>query len=220
MSDAASRIEDIGIVPVIVLDDPDLAAPLADALAAGGLPCAEVTFRTPRAVEALTTMARDPRLLVGAGTVLTAGQVDAAIRAGAAYIVTPGYSREVVRACQDRGVPVIPGVATPTEIQMALQDGITLVKFFPAEAIGGPRTLSAMAAPFPGLRFIPTGGISPDNLQDYLMLPSVAAVAGTWMTSPGLISGHRWADVRRLAAEAVAAVASCRPATREIPATQ
>jgi 2-dehydro-3-deoxyphosphogluconate aldolase/(4S)-4-hydroxy-2-oxoglutarate aldolase len=220
MSDATARIEDIGIVPVIVLDDPDLAAPLADALAGGGLPCAEVTFRTPRAVEALTTMARDPRLLVGAGTVLTAGQVDAAVRAGAAYIVTPGYSREVVRACQDRGVPVIPGVATPTEIQMALQDGITLVKFFPAEAIGGPRTLSAMAAPFPGLRFIPTGGISPDNLQDYLMLPSVAAVAGTWMTSPGLISGHRWADVRRLAAEAVAAVASCRPATREIPATQ
>jgi 2-dehydro-3-deoxyphosphogluconate aldolase/(4S)-4-hydroxy-2-oxoglutarate aldolase len=220
MSDATARIEDIGIVPVIVLDDPDLAAPLADALAGGGLPCAEVTFRTPRAVEALTTMARDPRLLVGAGTVLTAGQVDAAVRAGAAYIVSPGYSREVVRACQDRGVPVIPGVATPTEIQMALQDGITLVKFFPAEAIGGPRTLSAMAAPFPGLRFIPTGGISPDNLQDYLMLPSVAAVAGTWMTSPGLISGHRWADVRRLAAEAVAAVASCRPATREIPATQ
>ena len=220
MSDATTRIEDIGIVPVIVLDDPDLAAPLADALAGGGLPCAEVTFRTPRAVEALTTMARDPRLLVGAGTVLTAGQVDAAIRAGAAYIVTPGYSREVVRACQDRSVPVIPGVATPTEIQMALQDGITLVKFFPAEAIGGPRTLSAMAAPFPGLRFIPTGGISPDNLQDYLMLPSVAAVAGTWMTSPGLISGHRWADVRRLAAEAVAAVARCRPATREIPATQ
>jgi 2-dehydro-3-deoxyphosphogluconate aldolase/(4S)-4-hydroxy-2-oxoglutarate aldolase len=220
MSDATARIEDIGIVPVIVLDDPDLAAPLADALAGGGLPCAEVTFRTPRAVEALTTMARDPRLLVGAGTVLTAGQVDAAVRAGAAYIVSPGYSREVVRACQDRGVPVIPGVATPTEIQMALQDGITLVKFFPAEAIGGPRTLSAMAAPFPGLRFIPTGGISPDNLQDYLMLPSVAAVAGTWMTSPGLISGHRWADVRRLAAEAVAAVASCRPTTREIPATQ
>jgi 2-dehydro-3-deoxyphosphogluconate aldolase/(4S)-4-hydroxy-2-oxoglutarate aldolase len=220
MSDATARIEDIGIVPVIVLDDPDLAAPLADALAGGGLPCAEVTFRTPRAVEALTTMARDPRLLVGAGTVLTAGQVDAAVRAGAAYIVSPGYSREVVRACQDRSVPVIPGVATPTEIQMALQDGITLVKFFPAEAIGGPRTLSAMAAPFPGLRFIPTGGISPDNLQDYLMLPSVAAVAGTWMTSPGLISGHRWADVRRLAAEAVAAVASCRPTTREIPATQ
>jgi 2-dehydro-3-deoxyphosphogluconate aldolase/(4S)-4-hydroxy-2-oxoglutarate aldolase len=220
MSDATARIEDIGIVPVIVLDDPDLAAPLADALAGGGLPCAEVTFRTPRAVEALTTMARDPRLLVGAGTVLTAGQVDAAVRAGAAYIVSPGYSREVVRACQDRGVPVIPGVATPTEIQMALQDGITLVKFFPAEAIGGPRTLSAMAAPFPGLRFIPTGGISPDNLQDYLMLPSVAAVAGTWMTSAGLISGHRWADVRRLAAEAVAAVASCRPTTREIPATQ
>ena len=220
MSDATTRIEDIGIVPVIVLDDPDLAAPLADALAGGGLPCAEVTFRTPRAVEALTTMARDPRLLVGAGTVLTAGQVDAAIRAGAAYIVTPGYSREVVRACQDRSVPVIPGVATPTEIQMALQDGITLVKFFPAEAIGGPRTLSAMAAPFAGLRFIPTGGISPDNLQDYLMLPSVAAVAGTWITSPGLISGHRWADVRRLAAEAVATVARCRPATREIPATQ
>jgi len=219
MNNATTRIEAIGIVPVIVLDDPELAAPLADALAAGGLPCAEVTFRTPRAVEALTTMARDPRLLVGAGTVLTAGQVDAAIRAGAAYIVTPGYSREVVRACQDRNVPVIPGVATPTEIQMALQDGITLVKFFPAEAIGGPRALSAMAAPFPGLRFIPTGGISPHNLQDYLTLPSVAAVGGSWMTSAGLISGRRWGDVRRLAAEAVSAVARCRPATRDIPAT-
>jgi 2-dehydro-3-deoxyphosphogluconate aldolase / (4S)-4-hydroxy-2-oxoglutarate aldolase len=220
MSDAITRIEDIGIVPVIVLDDPDLAAPLADALAQGGLPCAEVTFRTTRAADALQIMARDPRLLAGAGTVLTVDQVDAAIHAGATYIVTPGYSREVVRACQERNIPVIPGVATPTEIQMALQDGITLVKFFPAEAIGGTRTLSAMAAPFPGLRFIPTGGISPDNLQSYLTLPSVAAVGGSWMTSAGLISQQKWTDVSRLAAEAVAAVARCRQAARQVTTTR
>ena len=207
MTDTIARISEIGIVPVIVLDDPGLARPLADALAEGGLPCAEVTLRTPRAAEVLTVMARDPRLVAGAGTVLTVAQVDAAIDAGATYIVTPGYSRDVVRAGQDRGIPVIPGVATPTEIQMALADGITLVKFFPAEAIGGTRALSAIAAPFPMLRFIPTGGISPDNLDSYLALPSVAAVGGSWMVSPGLVSGRKWTDIRQLAAEAVAAVA-------------
>src|SRR5215469_9685950 len=219
MSDVITRITDIGIVPVIVLDDPDLAVPLAESLAGGGLPCAEVTFRTAHAAQVLTAMAGDGRLVVGAGTVLTVDQVDAAIGAGATYIVTPGYSRDVVRACQDRDVPVIPGVATPTEIQMALADGITLVKFFPAEAIGGTRALSAMAAPFPGLRFIPTGGISRVNLEDYLALPSVAAVGGSWMAPAGLISRHEWAEVTRLAAEAVATVARHRPAGREIPTT-
>jgi len=207
VTEIIARISEIGIVPVIVLDDPGLARPLADALAEGGLPCAEVTLRTPRAAEVLTVMARDPRLVAGAGTVLTVAQVDAAIDAGATYIVTPGYSRDVVRAGQDRGIPVIPGVATPTEIQMALADGITLVKFFPAEAIGGIRALSALAGPFPMLRFIPTGGISPDNLDSYLALPSVAAVGGSWMVSPGLVSGRKWTDIRQLAAEAVAAVA-------------
>jgi len=210
MTRTISQIEDIGIVPVIVLDDPDLARPLADALAEGGLPCAEVTFRTARAAEALKLMAQDTRLVVGAGTVLTVEQVDTAIEAGATYIVTPGYSRDVVRACQDRGIPVIPGVATPTEIQTALQDGITLVKFFPAEAIGGTRALSAMAAPFPMLRFIPTGGISPGNLESYLALPSVVAVGGSWMVPPSLVSQCEWADVSRLAAEAVAAVTKYR----------
>lgn len=207
MTDTIARISEIGIVPVIVLDDPGLARPLADALAEGGLPCAEVTLRTPRAAEVLTVMARDPRLVAGAGTVLTVAQVDAAIDAGATYIVTPGYSRDVVRAGQDRGIPVIPGVATPTEIQMALADGVTLVKFFPAEAIGGARALSAMAGPFPMLRFIPTGGISPGNLESYLALPSVAAVGGSWMVAPGLVSGRKWTDISQLAAEAVAAVA-------------
>lgn len=208
MTETIARIGDIRIIPVIVLDDPDLARPLAGALAEGGLPCAEVTFRTPRAAETLRLMAQDTRLVVGAGTILTVAQVDAAIEAGATYIVTPGYSREVVRACQGRGVPVIPGVATPTEIQMALADGITLVKFFPAEAIGGTRALSAMAAPFPMLRFIPTGGISPGNLADYLALSSVVAVGGSWMVPASLVSQHKWADVTRLAAEAVAAVAA------------
>lgn len=207
MTDTIARISEIGIVPVIVLDDPGLARPLADALAEGGLPCAEVTLRTPRAAEVLTVMARDPRLVAGAGTVLTVAQVDAAIDAGATYIVTPGYSRDVVRAGQDRGIPVIPGVATPTEIQMALADGVTLVKFFPAEAIGGARALSAMAGPFPMLRFIPTGGITPGNLESYLALPSVAAVGGSWMVAPGLVSGRKWTDISQLAAEAVAAVA-------------
>jgi 2-dehydro-3-deoxyphosphogluconate aldolase/(4S)-4-hydroxy-2-oxoglutarate aldolase len=210
MTETISRIRDIGIVPVIVLDDPDLARPLADALAEGGLPCAEVTFRTARAASALKLMAQDTRLVVGAGTVLTVEQVDAAIEAGATYIVTPGYSRNVVRACQDRGIPVIPGVATPTEIQMALADGITLVKFFPAEAIGGTRALSAMAAPFPMLRFIPTGGISSGNLADYLALPSVMAVGGSWMVPASLVSKRKWADVSHLAAEAIAAVAKYR----------
>jgi 2-dehydro-3-deoxyphosphogluconate aldolase/(4S)-4-hydroxy-2-oxoglutarate aldolase len=207
VTEIISRIGEIGIVPVIVLDDPDVARPLADALAEGGLPCAEVTFRTPRAAEALQHMAQDSRLVVGAGTVLTVEQVDIAVKAGATYIVTPGYSRDVVRACQERGIPVIPGVATPTEIQMALQDGITVVKFFPAEAVGGTRTLSAIAAPFPGLRFIPTGGISRDNLEDYLALPCVLAVGGSWMAPARLVSEQKWADVIRLAAEAVAIVA-------------
>lgn len=220
MTETISRIAGIGIVPVIVLDDPDLARPLGDALAEGGLPCAEVTFRTARAAEALKLMAQDTRLVVGAGTVLTVEQVDAAIEAGATYIVTPGYSRDVVRACQDRGIPVIPGVATPTEIQMALADGITMVKFFPAEAIGGTRALSAMAAPFPMLQFIPTGGISAGNLEDYLALPSVVAVGGSWMASASLVSGQKWADVSRLAAEAVATVARRRPAARPMPVTR
>lgn len=220
MTETIARIQDIGIVPVIVLEDPDLARPLANALVEGGLPCAEVTFRTARAADALKLMAQDTRLVVGAGTVLTVEQVDAAIEAGATYIVTPGYSRDVVRACQERDVPVIPGVATPTEIQMALRDGITLLKFFPAEAIGGTRALSAMAAPFPGLRFIPTGGISVDNLESYLALPSVVAIGGSWMVPAGLISQRRWADVSRLATEAVTAVARHRPAARQVPATQ
>jgi 2-dehydro-3-deoxyphosphogluconate aldolase/(4S)-4-hydroxy-2-oxoglutarate aldolase len=175
-----------------------------------------VTFRTPRAAEALRLMAQDTRVVVGAGTVLTVDQVDAAVTAGATYIVSPGYSRDVVRACQARGIPVIPGVATPTDIQMALQDGLTLVKFFPAEAIGGTRTLAAMAAPFPGLRFIPTGGISPENLADYLALPPVLAVGGSWMAPASLVSRQKWAKISRLATEAVAAVARHRqtPATR------
>jgi 2-dehydro-3-deoxyphosphogluconate aldolase/(4S)-4-hydroxy-2-oxoglutarate aldolase len=166
-----------------------------------------VTFRTPRAAEALAIMARDPRLLVGAGTVLTVEQVDAAVAAGAQFIVSPGYSRDVVRAAQQRGIPVIPGVATPTEIQMALADGIDVVKFFPAEAVGGTRALAAMAAPFSGLRFIPTGGISPSNLADYLALPCVAAVGGSWMAPSDLIVRSRWADITRLTAGAVAAFA-------------
>lgn len=192
------------VVPVVVLDDAGDAKPLAEALTAGGLPVAEVTFRTTAAAQALESMAGDPAMLVGAGTVISADQVDAAVAAGARFVVSPGFSSEVVRRCRERDVPVIPGVATATELIAALDAGITTVKLFPAEALGGLKTLRALAGAFPQVRFIPTGGISAANAASYLAEPSVAAVGGSWMVAPSLLTEHRWEAVTRLAAEAVA----------------
>jgi 2-dehydro-3-deoxyphosphogluconate aldolase / (4S)-4-hydroxy-2-oxoglutarate aldolase len=191
------------VVPVVVVQDAKEAWPLAEALKAGGLRCAEVTFRSAAAAEAIRAMAEDPEVVVGAGTVLQAGQLEQAVEAGARFIVTPGFSREIVRLAQDASLPVFPGVATATEIQMALDEGVDVVKFFPAEPMGGVATLKALAGPFPMVRFIPTGGITAENLSRYLELKTVLAVGGSWMVAPALLAEGRFEEVRRLAAEAV-----------------
>jgi 2-dehydro-3-deoxyphosphogluconate aldolase/(4S)-4-hydroxy-2-oxoglutarate aldolase len=170
-----------GLVPVVVIDDARSADPLGDALVAGGLPVAEVTFRTVAGVESLRRLADRGDLLVGAGTVLTPAQVDEAVRAGAAFVVSPGLSRGVVERCLEHGVLPLPGAVTAAEIQAALELGLTTVKFFPAESSGGAAAVKALSAPFTGVRFMPTGGIGPANLGEYLALPAVRAVGGSWM---------------------------------------
>jgi 2-dehydro-3-deoxyphosphogluconate aldolase/(4S)-4-hydroxy-2-oxoglutarate aldolase len=206
MSGVMERLAQVRLVPVVVLQRPEDAWPLGQALKAGGLPCAEVTFRTAAAEDAIRALAKDPDILLGAGTVLTPEQVDRAVEAGASYIVTPGFSAAVVRRCQDLGVPVFPGVATPTEIQMALEAGLDTVKFFPAETVGGIKALTAMSAPFRNLRFIPTGGITTDNLAEYLAVPSVLAVGGSWMVAADLVAAGSFEEVTRLSEAAVAIV--------------
>jgi len=195
------------IVPVVVVNDADRAAPLADALVAGGLPVAEVTLRTSAGLESIRRMAANPGLLVGAGTVLTATQVDEVADAGARFVVSPGLSRAVVERAQARGLLVLPGAVTPTEIMAALDLGLTTVKFFPAGQYGGVATLKALGEPFRGVRFVPTGGVSLDNLSEYLALPHVPAVGGTWMVKPALVDAGDFATITRLAADAVARAA-------------
>jgi len=201
---AEQIIGETRLLPVVVLEDAGGAEPLAVALTAGGLRSVEVTFRTEAAAEAIRIMAENPDLLVGAGTVLTPAQVDAAAEAGAKFVVSPGFSAAVVAHCQEVGLPVYPGAATATEIQMALDAGLSIVKFFPAEQIGGAKMIKALAAPFRSVRFIPTGGVNTANLPDYLALGAVFAVGGTWMVAPGLLAAGKWDEVTRLTAEAVA----------------
>jgi len=208
--DIESEIRAVGIVPVVVLDDAADAQPLAAALAAGGLPIAEVTFRTDAARDAIATMAADPRMLVGAGTVLTIEQVDQAAEAGARFVVSPGFSDAVVRHCRDLGIPVFPGVATAGEVQRAFEAGLRTVKFFPAEASGGLPALKAIAGPFAMMRFIPTGGIGADSAGNYLRHPAVVAVGGSWMVARTLVTEGRFDEITRLAAEAVSAAAAAR----------
>jgi 2-dehydro-3-deoxyphosphogluconate aldolase / (4S)-4-hydroxy-2-oxoglutarate aldolase len=191
------------IIPVVVLDDAAAAAPLAEALLAGGLHTVEVTLRTPAAPAAIRALSAYGDLQVGAGTALTPAQVDAAVDAGARFVVTPGFGPTVVARCAALGVPVIPGVATATEIQMALDAGLEMVKFFPAEQLGGPAMIKALSAPFRSVRFIPTGGVNAGNLRAYLDLPSVVAVGGSWMVAPDLLAAGDWAEVTRRTAAAV-----------------
>jgi 2-dehydro-3-deoxyphosphogluconate aldolase / (4S)-4-hydroxy-2-oxoglutarate aldolase len=191
------------LVPVVVLERLDDALPLAQALCDGGLPIAEVTLRSTVAVDVIRVLTAETDLLVGAGTVIRPEQVDEAVGAGARFIVTPGFSARVVERCLQAGVPVIPGVATATEIIAALEYGLELLKFFPAEAAGGAPALRALQAPFPGIRFIPTGGLTAANAAGYLDLRSVAALGGSWMVAPELIASHDFAAVSTLAAEAV-----------------
>lgn len=194
------------IVPVVVLEDSADAAPLAQALVNGGLPVAEVTFRTAAAPAAIEAMSASGNITVGAGTVLTPEQVDRAVDAGAKFIVSPGTSLAVVRRCQERGIPVLPGAVTATEIQAALECGLQIVKFFPAATSGGAAAIAALAAPFKNIRFVPTGGIGPANLTDYLALPSVSAVGGSWMVHPRMIAEKQFKKIEELTAEAVSLV--------------
>jgi 2-dehydro-3-deoxyphosphogluconate aldolase / (4S)-4-hydroxy-2-oxoglutarate aldolase len=194
------------LLPVVVLTDADDAAPLGEALLEGGLRCVEVTFRTDAAAAAIQTLAKQSEMLVGAGTVLTRDQVDEAVDAGARFVVTPGFGPAVVQRCQELGVPVFPGVASATEIMMALDAGVQTVKFFPAEQLGGVAMVKALAAPFRSVRFIPTGGVTTANLASYLAHPAVLAVGGTWMVAPDLLASRQWDEVRSRTRAAVALV--------------
>ena len=195
-------------MPVVVLDDAADAAPLAEALVRGGLPVAEVTFRTAAATETIRIMADRGDILVGAGTVLSVAQVDQAVAAGASYIVSPGLSRAVIERCQEHGVLALPGAVTATEIQAALELGLTTVKFFPAGTSGGAPAIKALAAPFGGVKFVPTGGVSPKNLPDYLALDVVTAVGGSWMVPRDLVAAGSFDKIAQLTADAVALAAS------------
>lgn len=197
----------IGVVPVIAIDRAEDAVPLARALLAGGIGCAEITFRTAAAAEAIRRLTGEVReMLAGAGTVLTVQQAEQAALAGAQYIVSPGFDAAVVDWCQEHHVPVLPGVATPTEINMALARGVKILKFFPAEEFGGVRMLKALYGPYPEVRFIPTGGIRAHNLAEYLALPNVAACGGSWMATSKMIAGGQFEEIARLSTEARAIV--------------
>ena len=194
-----------GIVPVIAIEHAEDAEPLAQALSEGGLPCAEITFRTKAGQEAIARVAKShPTLLLGAGTVLTVEQVQAAVDAGARFIVSPGLNRKVVEYCLANDVPITPGVLTPSEIEVALEYGLEVVKFFPAEAGGGLAYLKAISAPYKSLRFIPTGGIDESNLLSYLKFPKVHACGGSWMVKPEMITNHQFDDIKKITAAAVA----------------
>src|SRR6266516_1597766 len=207
MTKTFEALSRIGVVPVITIDRPQDAVPLARALLNGGIGCAEITFRTASAEEAIQRISGEcHEMLVGAGTVLTVHQAEQATQAGAQYIVAPGFDPAVVGWCQERDVPVLPGVATPTDISMALARGLDLLKFFPAEAMGGVQTLQALAAPFAGVRFIPTAGITAANLPQYLALPNVAACGGSWMAWEGMISAGKFTEIARLSRPARALV--------------
>jgi 2-dehydro-3-deoxyphosphogluconate aldolase/(4S)-4-hydroxy-2-oxoglutarate aldolase len=192
------------VLPVVVIDDPGTAAPLAEALEQAGITTAEVTLRTDAALEAIRRMVASSSLVVGAGTVRTAAEVDAVVDAGASYVVSPGLSREVVERCRKHDVAVLPGIATATEAMAAADLGVRLVKFFPAEANGGVRTLSSLTAALPGTTFVPTGGIGASSLASYLELPAVVACGGSWMVAPQLLAAGAFEEVRRLSAAAVA----------------
>jgi len=204
MNEVLEKIQKIGIVPVVVLNDAKDAKPLAKALVAGGLPCAEVTFRTDAAAESIKIMTAEfPEMLVGAGTVLTTEQVDRAIEAGAKFIVSPGLNPKVVKYCQEKGVPITPGTANPSDIEAALELGLEVVKFFPAEAAGGLKMIKAMAAPYVNMKFMPTGGINADNLNSYLDFPKIIACGGSWMVNSKLISEGKFDEIEKLTREAV-----------------
>jgi 2-dehydro-3-deoxyphosphogluconate aldolase / (4S)-4-hydroxy-2-oxoglutarate aldolase len=212
-TDLSFRIAAIGIVPVVRLPRPELAVPLAETLAAAGLPCLEITFRAEGAAQAIAAIrAAQPDVLVGAGTVLTIEQADAAIEAGAEFLVSPGTNPRVVARVLERGARMIPGVATPSDIEANLERGLRLLKFFPAEALGGPAFLRSVQGPFEAARFIPSGGVTPENMASYLALRNVPAVGGTWIAPLSALEAADFDVIERRAREAAALVSDARGA--------
>ena len=203
MNELTARLASTRLIPVIAIDSADQAEPLADALVKGGLPCAEITLRTDAGIEAIRRLRDRSDILVGAGTVHSVAQAEASVAAGARFIVSPGLNPKTVIWCLDHQVPVFPGIATPTDLESALELGLNVVKFFPAETLGGVATLKAFSGPFGGIKFIPTGGIGPENLASYLSQRCVIACGGSWMVKPELLKENRFDEIQRLTAEAV-----------------
>ena len=211
MNDILNQLEKCMIVPVVVLENAKDAKPLGEALCNGGLPCAEVTFRTEAAEESIRIMSESfPEMLVGAGTVLTTEQVDRAVNAGAKFIVSPGFDEEIVDYCLEKGITVLPGCATPSEVTKAVKRGLEVVKFFPAEQAGGLPMIKAMAAPYTMVKFMPTGGINPENVKDYLAFNKIFACGGSWMVKSDLIKEGKFDEITALTKEAVSLVRSAR----------
>ncbi len=211
MNDTLVQIGKTGIVPVVVLNNASDAEPLAEALINGGLPCAEVTFRTEAAEDSIMLMSKKfPEMFVGAGTVLTTEQVDRAIGAGAKFIVSPGFNPKVVEYCLKNNYPITPGIMTPTELEMALGFGLDVVKFFPAENAGGLKMIKAMSAPYTMMKFMPTGGINAENVGEYLACDKILACGGSWMVKGDLVKEGKFAEIEKLTAEAAAIVKEIR----------
>jgi 2-dehydro-3-deoxyphosphogluconate aldolase / (4S)-4-hydroxy-2-oxoglutarate aldolase len=207
MSLSASPLDVSPVIPVVVIDDPASAVPLARALVAGGVGIIEITLRTPRALDAVAAIAAEvPDIALGVGSILTPAQVEQALNAGADFLVSPGASPSLLQRLAAAPVPVLPGVATVSEVLTAVDHGLTELKFFPAGPAGGPAYLAAIGGPVPQVRFCPTGGVTPENLRDYLAVPGVAAVGGTWLTPKASIQAEDWASITALAAAAVATV--------------
>ncbi len=211
MSDPIHIINEAGVLPVVTIDELESAVPLAGALAAGGLGVVEVTLRTDAGLDAIAAIAaRSELTCVGAGSVTTSDQANAAADAGARFLVSPGFDDGVVATARHRKLPVIPGVATPTDLMRAIAHNLSVVKFFPAEVLGGRSMLRSMSAVWPAVRFVPTGGISADNAGDYLAEPQVLAVGGSWVAPPALIASGDWEQTTALAADAVQLVGGAR----------
>ena len=211
MNPILEQLSKFGVVPVVVLNDAKDAEPLAKALCDGGLPCAEVTFRTAAAEESIRTMTEKyPEMLVGAGTVLTTEQVDRAVAAGAKFIVSPGFDPEIVDYCLEKEILVLPGCVTPSEVAQGVKRGLKVLKFFPAEQYGGVATIKAMAAAYVGIQFMPTGGINPKNVKDYLACDNIFACGGSWMVKGDMIEAGEFDKIEALTKEAVAIIKEVR----------
>ena len=211
MNQILEEISNIGVVPVVAIDHKDDAAPLADALTKGGLPCAEVTFRTEAAEESIRLMHEAyPDMVLAAGTVLTTEQVDRAVAAGASVIVSPGFDPEVVDYCISKNIPVMPGIVTPSELAQAVKRGLTRVKFFPATAAGGIKMIKAMCAAYTTVRIMPTGGINTSNLEEFLSCDKIFCCGGSWMVKGDLIKAGEFDKIKDMTAEAVALVKEIR----------